>query len=230
MKCVAGAGSGHHTLGNEEVRETRHFWSDRQPRDRLDHRKGLRSSAVARIPEFAHDLFGSQDIVLVLLTTFALLLTDGRGRCDADAEDPGLWRLHMEYVLMALIGGVEYRLPGDGMISFSRIHPDPQPLPVGGNDEARHKNPVVFLIGSAVTLWANGDDTSASFLVIDSASRIVIEESIPTPAPGCLFGVVGVCNLVRPRRQRHGIAESDERSPRGFAKCSRPASIASSTR
>lgn len=136
-------------------------------------------------PTFAVDLGGVR-------MNFALLLMNGRGRCDADAEDPALWRLQMEYIPVALIGGVEYRLPGDGMISFSRPHLDPQPLPVASDDEeARHGTPVVFLIESAITLWADGDDTSESFLVIDSASRIVIEESVPAPASGCLLGVIG---------------------------------------
>ncbi|MBL8746879.1 MAG: hypothetical protein JNK58_11050 [Phycisphaerae bacterium] len=145
------------------------------------------------VPAFSVGLEGSR-------TNFAVLLTDGRGNCDSDADDDSLWHLTMEYRPVALIGGVEYRMARNGTVSFSRPHSDPQPLPIGGGEEElRHGAPVVFLFESAITLWAEGDEMSGSFLTIDPASKIVIEESIPAPAGG-LVSLLAVASLNRRRR------------------------------
>jgi hypothetical protein len=142
-------------------------------------------------------------------TDFAVLLRQGGGRTDQDAQDQTMWNLMMGYELVAMVGDIEYRLPGDGMMSFVRPHADPQPLPILGDDDEiddgdglRHGAPVVFLIESPLTLFESGDARSQSFVTIDAASRIVIEEAIPAPAAGVGLAVLAAAGASRRRRIR----------------------------
>jgi MYXO-CTERM domain-containing protein len=138
---------------------------------------------------------------------FAVLLRQGGGRTDQDAQDGAMWNLMMGYELVAMVGEVEYRLPGDGLISFIRPSADPQPLPIEGDDDDidqgdghRHGAPVVFLIESPLTLFESGDARSQSFVTIDAASRIVIEEAVPAPAAGLGLAVLSALGAGRRRR------------------------------
>lgn len=136
-------------------------------------------------------------------TDFAVLFRSGHGRSEV-SEMPGMWNLFMEYMPVAIIGDVEYRMAGDDAgIRFIRPHQDPQPLPVEGGDEEelRHGTPVVFLIESPIVLWANGDANSQSSFTIDTSSRLLIESAVvPGPGTPLLAGAVLVL-AVRRRRQ-----------------------------
>ncbi len=143
-----------------------------------------------------------------LRTDFALLLRGGAGHCDADPDAELVWNLTMSYRPVAIVSGTEYSLPGDGLITFIKPHGDPQPLPVLCDDEElRHGAPVVFLIESAITLYAGGDEGASSRLVIDPASRIVIETALPAPSAGLCVILSGL--LASASRKRSPLAGAD---------------------
>lgn len=118
-----------------------------------------------------------------------------------DPEDESTWILTISYRPIVHIGEVEYRMPGDGVLTFIKDHADPQPLDLGlgGSEELRHGTPVVLLFENPITLFAGGDPQADSFLTFDGSSRLVIESAIPAPGTMLAFAP---CLLAACRRSR----------------------------
>lgn len=134
-------------------------------------------------------------------SSFSFFLRQGHGDSTEDSEVPDQWLLTMHYQPVFLIGGTEYTLPDNELLTFVRPHADPQPLPTPeGGEDLRHGTPVVLLIDSPITLFENGVRGSNSFVTIDADSRIVISEPVPSPASAGL-AVLGLA-VVSGRRRR----------------------------
>lgn len=131
---------------------------------------------------------------------FSILFQGLGGQTVQDPEDDTMWILTMHYRPMAIIGDDLYTLPGDGTITFTKHHPDPQPLDLG-DDSDRHGAPVVFLIESPLILFLYGDHRSGQMVMIDANSRLIIETAVPGPASGLLLASAGLI-LHRRRRDR----------------------------